>query len=106
MGKGNPEAPDSALARGSSLLVGKKNSEKMKKEMDEANIHWVELGTKDGYKRLENVLNQLSIPCKPYHRNLQADKNAILPLILSDDIQTSVTPDLSNSDAELLIALD
>lgn len=106
MGKGNPEAPDSALARGSSLLVGKKISEKMKNEMDEANIHWVELGTKDGYKQFEKVLNKLSIPCKPYHRNLQEDLNDILPLFLSDDIQTSVTPDLSSFDSELLIELD
>ena len=106
MGKGNPEAPDSALARGSSLLVGKKISEKMKNEMDDNNILWVELGTEDGYKRFEKVLNELSIPCKPYCRNLQEDLNEILPILLSDDIQTSVTPDLSNSESELLVELD
>ena len=47
------------LARGSSLLVGKKISEKMKNEMDDNNILWVELGTEDGYKRFEKVVNSL-----------------------------------------------
>ena len=108
MGKGNPEGPDSAFARGSSLLVGRTLSDKMKSEMDEANIHWVELGTEDGWKKFEDILNELSISCKPYpdHRHLQEDLNEILPLIIpSDDNQTSVTPDIGNPNSELLIEL-
>ena len=105
-GKGNPESSDSALARRSSILIGNKISDKMKRQMNEADILWVELRAEDGYKRFEKVLNELSIPCKPYHRNLQEDLNNILPLILSDDIQASVTPDLSSPDSELLIELD
>ena len=108
MGKGNPEGPDSAFARGSSLLVGRKISDTMKNEMDEANIHWVELRAEDGWKKFEKILNELTVPCKPYpdHRDLQEDLNEILPLILSDGIQTSVTPDISNSNSELLIEFD
>ena len=108
-GKGNPESSDSALARYSNVLVGRKISEKMKKELDSKNILWVELRTEGGWKKFEKILNKLSIPCKPYphHRNLQEDLNDILPIIIpSDDDQSSVTPALSNSDSELLIELD
>ena len=108
MGKGNPEGPDSAFARSSSLLVGRKISDKMKNEMDEANIHWVELRAEGGWKKFEKILSELFVPCKPYpdHRDLQEDLNEILPLIIpSDDIQASVTPDISNPNSELLIEL-
>ncbi len=107
-GKGNPEGPDSAFARGSSLLVGRTLSDTMKSEMDKANIHWVELRTEDGWKKLGNILNKLSIPCQPYpdHRDLQEDLENILTEILSDDIQTSVTPIIKEAGSELLIELD
>lgn len=103
------KGPDSAFARGSSLLVGRKICDTMKNEMDEANIYWVELRAEYGRKKFEKILNQLSVPRKPYpdYRDLQEDLNQILPLIMpSDDIQTSVTPDISNPNAELLIELD
>ena len=106
-GKGNPESSDSAFRRYNHVLIGNKISDKMKKQMDEAKIFWVELRSENGYKKFEKLLNELSVPCKPYHRNLQEDLDDILPLIIpSDDIQTSVTPDLSNWGSELLIELD
>ena len=107
-GKGNPESSDSAFRRYNHVLIGDKISDKMKKQMDEANIFWVELRTEDGYKQFEKVLNELSIPCEPYpyHRNLQEDLDEIFAKILSDDIQTSVTPDISNTNSELLIEFD
>lgn len=105
-GKGNPEAPDSIFGRDGKLLVGNTISDTMKREMNEKDILWVELRTAGGYKQFEEVLNELSIPCKPHRGNLKEDLDKILPLILSDDIQDSVTPDISNSDSELLIELD
>lgn len=105
-GKGNPESPDSIFARDGKILVGDTISNTMKQEMDNNNILWVELRTENGYKRFERVLNELSIPCKHYSGNLKEDLDKILPLILSNNIQTSVTPDLSNSTSELLIQLD
>ena len=78
----------------------------MKQEMENKNILWVELRTQEGYKRFEEVLNELSIPCKPYRGNLQEDLENILTKILSDDIQTSVTPIIEESGSELLIELD
>ena len=105
-GKGNPEAPDSIFARDGKILIGDTISDTMKQEMDQKNILWVELRTEDGYKQFETVLNELSIPCNLSRGNLQEDLDKILDLILSDDIQTSVTPDLSNWGSELLIELD
>ena len=104
-GKGNPEAPDSIFARDGKILVGDTISDTMKQEMDENNILWVELRAKDGYKQFEKVLNELSIPCKPHHGDLKEDLDKILPLLRSDDTQTSVTPEISNSESDLLIEL-
>lgn len=107
--KGNPESSHSAFNRFNRVLVGNKISNKMKRLMDEGNILWVELGTKDGWRKFEKVLNELSVPCKPYpdHRDLQEDLNDVLRLIIpSDDIQVSVTPDISNPHSELLIEFD
>lgn len=105
-GKGNPESADSIFARNGKVLVGDTISDTMKQEMDSNNILWVELRTQDGFKRFEMVLNELSIPCKPYRGNLQEDLENILTKILSDDIQTSVTPIIKESDSDLLIELD
>lgn len=105
-GKGNPESADSIFARKGKILVADTISTTMKQEMDNNNILWVELRTENGYKRFEEILNELSIPCQPFRGNLQKDLDKILPLIRSDDIQTSVTPTINNSDSELLIELD
>ena len=105
-GKGNPESSDSAFRRYNHVLIGNKISDKMKKQMDEANIFWVELRSENGYKKFEKLLNELSIPCKPFHGYLKETLDKILPLILSDGIQVSVKPDLSKFGSELLIELD
>ena len=105
-GKGNPESSDSAFRRYNHVLIGNKISKNMKKKMDEANIFWVELRSENGYKKFERLLNELSIPCKPFHGYLKETLDKILPLIISDGIQVSVTPDLSKFDSELLIELD
>jgi hypothetical protein len=114
MGKGNPESADAVFARGSSVLVANKLSDTNKQQMDKDGILWVELQTNDGYKRFEQVLKALSIPCKPFTGNLEEALEKILSLILSDDVQDSVTPEVvlqeslfnDNSDSELLIEFE
>ena len=107
-GKGNPESSDSAFRRYNHILIGNTISNKMKQQMDNAKIFWVELRSENGYKKFEKLLNELSVPCKPYpdHRDLQEDVDEIFAKILTDDVQTSVTPDLSHVTSELLIELD
>ena len=114
MGKGNPESADAVFARGGRVLVANKLSDTNKQQMDKDGIHWVELQTQDGYKRFEQVLKALPIPCKPFAGNLEEALEKILPLILSDDVQDSVTPEVvlqeslfnDYSDSELLIEFE
>ena len=92
MGKGNPESADAVYARDSRVLVANTLSDLNKQQMDANNILWVELKNTDDYKRFEQVLNALSIPCKPFTGNLQDALDKILPVIVSDEVQDSVTP--------------
>ena len=112
MGKGNPESADAVFARQGRVLVANKLSETNKRQMDSDNILWVELQVTDGYRRFETVLDALSIPCKPFTGNLQAALDKILPMILSDSVQSSMTPEILvrenflDYNSELLVNLD
>ena len=65
-------------------------------------------------KRFEKVLKALSIPCKPFTGDLQKALDKILSVILSDDLQESVTPEVvlieseqsNDHDLELLVELE
>ena len=111
MGKGNPESADAVYARNSRFLVANKLSETNKQQMDSGDILWVELQTENGYKRFEEVLKTLSIPYEPFTGDLQDTLDKILPVILSDDVQDSVTSEVvlretdqnSDSGSELLV---
>lgn len=79
--------------------------------MNSGGILWVELQTENGYKRFEEVLKTLSIPYQPFTGDLQSTLDKILPVILSDDVQDSVTPEVvlieseqsNDSESELLV---
>ena len=111
MGKGNPESADAVYARDSRFLVANKLSDTNKQQMDSEGILWVELQTENGYKRFEEVLKTLSIPYQPFTGDLQSTLDKILPVILSDDVQDSVTPEVvlieseqnNDSGSELLV---
>ena len=91
MGKGNPESADVVIARDSAVFIADKLSDLNKKQLDGLGVKWVELRDKDGYKRFGEVLKTLSIPCRPYRGNVQKALDKILPVILSDEIQTTST---------------
>lgn len=101
MGKGNPESADAVYARDSRFLVANKLSDTNKQQMDSEGILWVELQTENGYKRFEEVLKTLSIPYEPFTGDLQNTLDKILPVILSDDVQDSVTPEVVLIESEL-----
>ena len=94
MGKGNPESADAVIARDSAVFIADKLSDLNKKQLDELHIQWVELRDRNGYKRFGEVLKAFSIPCKPYKGNVQKALDKILPAILSDEIQTTLTRDM------------
>ena len=94
MGKGNPESADVAHARDTKVFVGDKLSDLNKQQLDDANIYWVALRDENGYKRFEQILRSLSVPCQTFEGDVQKALDKILPLILSDDVRTSSTPDI------------
>ena len=92
MGKSHPESADAVYAYDSRVIVANKLSESSKRQMDSESILWVELQTENGYKRFAEVLKTLSIPYKPFDKDLQETLNKILPAVLFDDAQDFRTP--------------
>ena len=108
MGKGNPESADAPHARDTQVFVANTISDLGKAQLDDSGIQWVELRDEDGYKRFEQVLTALSIPYQPFEGDVQEALDKIFPVILSDDVQSSVTPDIilreqSSDDSRLLV---
>lgn len=108
MGRGNPESADAVHARSSQVFVADKLSALNKAQLDESDIQWVELRDENGYKRFEQVLTALSIPCQPFEGDIQSALDEIFPVILSDDVQSSSTPSIilqeqSGDDSQLLV---
>jgi len=62
MGKGNPESADAVIARNSDVFVADKLSDLNKKQLNSRKVEWVELRSKDGYRRFSKVLKNLGIP--------------------------------------------
>lgn len=71
MGRGNPESADAIFARNSNVFVADKLSDLNKKQAEQLNVEWIELRSKDGYKKFRNVLEKFSIPCS----DLELDQN-------------------------------
>jgi hypothetical protein len=78
MGQGNPESADAIFARKSNIFVADKLSDLNKQQADNSNIKWVELRTKNGYKKFYNILKELNIPCKRATGNLDTKIDSIL----------------------------
>jgi len=69
MGKGNPESADAVIARNSDVFVADKLSDLNKKQLKSRKVEWVELRSKDGYKRFNKVLKNLGIPYTDFNGN-------------------------------------
>lgn len=62
MGRGNPESADSIFAREPDIFVADTLSLKNKSQAESLGIHWVELRSKNGYKKFKEVLEKLNVP--------------------------------------------
>jgi hypothetical protein len=80
MGIGNPESADAVIARDSSVFIADKLSVTNKRQLDSRKVHWVELRSKDGFMKFENVLKNLGIPTNP----LISEWEVVLESILDD----------------------
>lgn len=62
MGKGNPESADVVIARSSRIFVADKLSDLNKRQLDDRDVHWVELREANGFQKFGRVLEKLNIP--------------------------------------------
>ena len=62
MGMGNPESADAVVARGSRVFVASTMSDINKTQMDERDVLWTELQTRNGFLRFGETLRELGIP--------------------------------------------
>ena len=78
MGRGNPESADAIFARGSDIFIADKLSDLNKQQADNSNIKWVELRSKNGFKKFYHILKELNIPCTKLTGNLDTKIDSIL----------------------------
>jgi hypothetical protein len=62
MGIGNPESADAVIARASEIFVADKLSDTNKNQLNSLGVNWVELRSENGYKKFQQVLDNLTIP--------------------------------------------
>jgi len=77
MGQGNPESADAIIARKSNVFIADKLSDQNKSQAEQNNIHWVELHSKEGYRRFKTVLEKLKIPHKDFSNNIDSALDGI-----------------------------
>jgi hypothetical protein len=73
MGRGNPESADAVIARASKIFIADKLSETNKKQLDSLKVNWVELRSRNGYKRFKKALEKLNIPHSDYNGHIDTD---------------------------------
>ncbi|MCY4009968.1 MAG: CfrBI family restriction endonuclease [Anaerolineaceae bacterium] len=71
MGRGNPESADAAIARNSQIFVADSLSDLNKRQLAERGVHWVELRSEQGFRRLRNILKELQIPHQEQEETLE-----------------------------------
>jgi hypothetical protein len=85
MGQGNPESADAIIARKTNVFVADKLSTQNKNQAEQLDILWVELQSKDGYKRFKNVLEKLKIPHEDFSNNIDSALEVIFRDIFSEN---------------------
>ena len=78
MGKGNPESADAIFARKTNIFIADKLSDLNKKQADNLNTYWVELRSKNGYLKFQEILKELEIKTKFNSSNLDEKLDIIL----------------------------
>ena len=65
MGRGNPEGADMTIARDSKVFVASTLSDTNTTQLDDLDILWTELQTRNGFLRFQQTLQELGIPHTP-----------------------------------------
>jgi hypothetical protein len=82
MGRGNPESADAIFARESDVFIADKLSDLNKHQAEKLNVQWVELRSKNGYKRFSLVLSALNIPFIDFQDDLDEHLDNILSKLI------------------------
>ncbi|HLD15036.1 MAG TPA: CfrBI family restriction endonuclease [Candidatus Nanoarchaeia archaeon] len=85
MGKGNPESADAFIARESRIFIADKLSDKNKNQFDSLGAQWVELRSKEGFRRFEKILKKLKIPYSELPKDINKRIDCILDEIIKKD---------------------
>lgn len=83
MGNGNPESADAVIARDTALFVADTLSETNKRQLNSLKVKWIELRSKDGYRKFKTILKELDIP---FNENVNITDKDIKNIINSNDI--------------------
>lgn len=70
MGKGNPEGADAIIARASNVFIADKLSDLNKQQLDDLKVKWVELRSKNGYSKFQQILRELNVPHTDFKEDL------------------------------------
>lgn len=62
LGKGNPESADAAFARDAKIFIADTISDKMKQELEKAEILWMEMRGAQDWNQFADILKKLGIP--------------------------------------------
>lgn len=83
MGKGNPESADAFIARDSQVFIADKLSDTNKRQLNSRSVEWVELRSKEGYRKFKEVLDKLGIPHEDVPNKIEKELNLIFSEILA-----------------------
>lgn len=83
MGNGNPESADAVIARDTALFVADTLSETNKRQLNSLKVKWIELRSKDGYRKFKTILKELDIP---FNENVNITDKDIKNIINNNDI--------------------
>ncbi len=82
MGTGNSESADGVVARNSDIFIADSLSNQNKKQLNDLDVEWIELRTKDGYKRFADVLRRFNIPFTDFNGDIDKKLGEILNKLL------------------------
>jgi hypothetical protein len=80
MGSGNPESADAVIARSTNVFIADKLSVQNKNQLEHLGINWVEMRSKNGFRRFMLTLENLGIP----HKDLMDNFDDLLEIIFKE----------------------
>jgi hypothetical protein len=81
MGKGNPESADVAIVRQTNIFIADTLSTLNKSQLDEIGVHWVELRSEEGFRKIKTIFDTLGIPHQEFSDDLSTTLEQLIPQV-------------------------